>query len=157
MKIILIQDCSNLGKTGKILEVKTGYARNFLFPQKIAILATEKNINQLKLIKEKKEKQLQDEREKLKILSDKLSKHSINISVKTGETGKLFGVVTKEDIITAINAVSDIKISKEDIVLEEGIKETGVFTVETILKSEKFPEITTTTKIKVWIVGDKNA
>jgi len=155
MKVILKQDLEKLGRTGDIKDVKPGFARNFLFPKGLAVPATEKNIEILKLEKEKIKKAKDIEIKKIKELAEKISKLSLNINVKVGETGKMFGTVTKEDIVDSIKKTIDIDIDKQDILLEEPIKEIGVYNVEIKIKSKKFPEdVSEVARVKVWVVEE---
>jgi len=155
MKVILKQDVEKLGKSGDIKDVKTGFARNFLFPKGLAIPATEKNVEILKLEKEKIKKAKDVELKKIKELAEKISKTSLNINVKVGESGKMFGTVTKEDLMNSLKKETELDIDKQDILLEEPIKETGIYNVEIKIKSKKFPEdISEIARVKVWVVGE---
>lgn len=155
MKVILKQDLEKLGRTGDIKDVKPGFARNFLFPKGLAVPATEKNIEILKLEKEKIKKAKDIEIKKIKELAEKISKTSLNINVKVGESGKMFGTVTKEDLMNSLKKETELDIDKQDILLEEPIKETGIYNVEIKIKSKKFPEdISEIARVKVWVVGE---
>jgi len=154
MKIILIKDYENLGKKGNIIEVKDGFARNFLIPQKIAVIANQHNLKVFQHQQELLEKNKEKERKNLKELAEKLSQHSFNIQVKTGTSGKLFGNVTKDDIYKAIVNEFKIKIDKHNILLKEDIKEIGIYTVDLKLESSKYPEISETAKIKIWVISE---
>lgn len=154
MKVILRKDIKGLGSAGEIKDVKPGYARNYLIPKAFAVLATEENLYKLQLEKEKIEKQKEKEKQHLAELINELTKKSISINAKVGETGKLFGVITKEDIADRIKQQTGVEISKYDILLEEPIKETGIYSVEIKVRSEKFSEIVQTGTVKVWIVGE---
>lgn len=154
MKIILKQDIEKLGKAGDIKDVKPGYARNYLIPKSFAVIATEKNIKLLELEKQHIEKEKGQERKRIEELANNISKKSININVKVGETGRMFGTVTKEDIAEAIKSQVEIEIAKQDVLLEEPIKDTGVYSIEVNVKSDKFPEIYQAAKVKVWVVEE---
>ena len=156
MKVILKQNISGVGKIGDIKEVSAGYARNFLLPNTMALLANKQNMAVVQHAKEVLEKQKGVEKLSLKEFAEKLSKASINISVKTGEGGKLFGSVTKDDIVEQIKKDLGYDIDKKDIVFEDPIKETGLYSVEVKLRSKKFSdEIAESAKIKVWVVEEK--
>ena len=153
MKVILKKDIDNLGHLGDVKEVAEGYARNYLFHKGLVLEATESNLNNLKKQKELIEKKKSDDRLKVKELADGMSKLSINIPVSVGETGKLFGVITKDDIAKAFETDTGKTIDKHDIILDEPIKEIGVYTVEMRIRSEKFPDQKPEiAKIKVWVV-----
>ncbi|MBU0952715.1 MAG: 50S ribosomal protein L9 [Elusimicrobia bacterium] len=156
MKVILKQNISGVGKIGDIKEVSPGHARNYLLPNALALLANDKNLAVVQRAKEVIEKQKGVEKGTLKEFAEKLSKASINIGVKTGEGGKLFGSVTKDDIVEQIKKDLGHDINKKDIVFEDPIKETGLYSVEIKLKSKKFSdEISETVKLKVWVVEKK--
>src|ERR1035438_6245056 len=98
MKIILQKDVKNVGKVGDLVNVATGYARNFLFPRKLAVLAQENNVKEwehLKKVSEQKKKKAQSER---KALLDKLAGVTLTFKLTTGEHDKVFGSVTTTDI-----------------------------------------------------------
>ncbi len=147
MKLILRQDHAKLGKVGDIVDVKDGYARNFLIPRKIAFIATPGNL--LALEEEKKqhvqrEKKEQHQAEKL---SAELEKVSITMKVKVGEDEKLFGSVTAPMIADAL-LEKGITIDKRAILLEEPIKALGIYTLDVKLH----PDVTG--KVKVWVVRE---
>lgn len=147
MKVILCQDIENLGKYGEIIEVKEGYARNYLLPKKFAFPATAQNlkkVEQKKLLEQKlKEKAKNDASQ----LLEELNKKSITVKVKVGESKKMFGVVTAQDISDELEK-QGITIDKKDILLEEPIRELGVYNVDVKLH----PEVVG--KIKVWVVEE---
>ncbi|OGS25185.1 MAG: 50S ribosomal protein L9 [Elusimicrobia bacterium RIFOXYB2_FULL_48_7] len=156
MKVILKENVEKVGKIGDIKEVSAGFARNFLLPKKLALQANKQNMAVIVHEKQVLEKQKVQDRAALKEYAEKLSKASININVKTGEEGKLFGSVTKDDIAEQIKTGLGYDINKKDIVFEDQIKETGLYSVEIRLKSKKFPEdVTETAKMKVWVVEEK--
>ncbi len=155
MKVILKQDLENFGKSGEIKEVKPGYARNYLFPKGIALPATEENLRILKLEKERIEKEKKQELKRIKEIVERINKLSLNINVKVGESGKMFGVVTKEDIMDSVKKEIGIDIDKQDILLDQPIKETGIYNVEIKIRSKKFSEdISEIGRVKIWIVAE---
>jgi large subunit ribosomal protein L9 len=154
MKVILRQDVDKLGKALDVKDVKPGFARNFLFLKNLAYPATEENLKKVKMEKESLENRKKQEKSRLTGLAEKLSGISFNISAQTGDNGRLFGSITKDDIAGAIKKESGIAIDRHDIELEEPIKMTGAYFVDAKLKSDKFPEeISRTVKVKVWVVG----
>jgi len=156
MKIVLNRDIANLGKQGDVKEVKSGYALNYLLPQNLVSVANLQNLTKVKRIRDSAEKYKKIEVDKLKETADILSKHSFNIQVKTGTSGKLFGAITKDDISKTITKTAGISVDKHDISLTDEIKETGIFNIDIKLRSAKFPdEITETARIKLWVVDDK--
>lgn len=147
MKIILRKDFETLGKVGDVVVVKDGYARNFLIPKKIAYTATAsalKAIEEEKLQQARAEKKFVKESEKIKT---ELEKVSVTIPVKVGEDDKLFGSVTSQNIADAISALG-FKIDKKNILLEDTLKNLGVFEVNVKLHTS------VTATIKVWVVKE---
>ncbi len=128
MKVILIADVESIGKRGEIKEVKDGFARNFLFPKKFAIVATQGNLKvwgqQKQAIKKKEDK----ERTEAAGLADKLRGAICIIPVKVGEEDKLFGSVTSQNISDSLTKLG-FEILKRDIELESPIKTLGVHEV----------------------------
>jgi large subunit ribosomal protein L9 len=147
MKIILRQDHHKLGKIGDVIEVKDGYARNFLIPRKIAYAATDGSIIALE-----EEKKQHGDREKrahrnAEKLAKELEKISVTLKVKVGEDEKLFGSVTSQMIADSLQE-KGITIDKRIIELEEPIKALGIYTVNVKLHTE------VTGKVKVWVVTE---
>jgi large subunit ribosomal protein L9 len=147
MKVILKVDVGMLGDKGKVVEVKDGYARNYLFPRRLAVAATAPNIKQLQqeqLIQKRRLEKRKQEAEKLKC---KIDNTSCTIRSKVGPDGKIFGAVTSLQIVQALKE-EGIEIDKHAIILNEPLKELGVFKVDVKLH----PEVIAT--VKVWIVED---
>jgi len=124
MKLLLTQDTEKLGKMGDIVNVKDGYARNYLIPRKLGILATEKNIKAAENAAEKQAIRDAKKRENMTALADQLNKLTIKFTLKAGEDDKLFGSVTSQMIAEAI-ATKGYKIDKKEIDLQEPIKHVG--------------------------------
>ncbi len=128
MKIILKTDVKQLGQMGDLLEVKDGYARNFLLPKNLAALATRRNVKELehekRLISDKirKEKFFAEEEAK------KIAALSLTIPAKVGEEGKLFGSVSSKDVADAMSEAG-LEIDKRKILLDKPIKEAGTFQI----------------------------
>ena len=144
MKIILKKDFPHLGREGEIKEVKDGYARNFLIPRGIAILATPGAINALKASEEKRKKKLEQKNKALRELAEKISQLTLSFTRTKNEEGNMFGSVTKNDIIKALKAVN-VEIEKDSIVLPTPLKEFGVFDIKVVLS----PDIVTTFKVNI--------
>lgn len=129
MRVILREDAANLGKSGELVSVKPGYARNYLIPQGVAVLATERNVKQLehqkKIIAARNAKLLKDSQS----VADKLASLTVKISRQSGEDGKLFGSVGTRDIEEAVSKLG-VTIDRKKINLGEAIKHTGEFNVE---------------------------
>lgn len=145
MQVILQEDIVNLGKAGDVVNVREGYGRNFLLPQKKAQLANSKNLKQLehqkKVVSAKQAKVKKQAME----LSEKLKTVSITIGREAGEEDKLFGSVTVKDISDALRNEGHI-IDRYSIDLKEPIKQLGIFDVAVKLH----PEVVGI--VKVWVV-----
>ena len=135
MEVILLQDLANLGFKGDIVKVRDGYGRNYLLPQKIAIIANAANKKQLA------ETQKQQAHKAAKLLADaealaaKLAETVIELKVKANEDGKIFGTVTTQNIADAL-AAQEIIIDKKVITLVEPIKQVGEYTAQARLHRE---------------------
>ncbi len=130
MKVILLQDVKSLGKKGDIVEVSKGYARNFILPKKLGVEATGKNINDLKLQKANQEKIAAENLAAAKELADQLSDKSVEIPMKVGDNGKVFGAVSNKEIAAAAKDQLGLEIDKKKISVDEPIKSLGEHTVK---------------------------
>ena len=129
MKVILQKDVKGTGKTGEIVEVKEGFARNYLFPKNLAIVADEAGVNAMNL-KAKAELHKKDqEKKQMQELADKLNGKNFAVKVKCGENGKLFGSVTSKEIADVLRE-QNFEVDKKKIVLDEPIKSLGKSWVE---------------------------
>ena len=124
MKIILLQSHENLGKTGDIINVKPGFARNYLIPNRIGSLATKQNIKSLESFLRSQELKEAKNRVNLEGLSKKLNSLTLKFSVNTGEDDKMFGSITSQMITDELEKQEYI-IDKKEILLEEHIKSLG--------------------------------
>ena len=145
MKVILMDDVKKLGKLGDIVNVKRGYARNFLFPRNLAIEAGGKNLKILEEKKKKRELDIAKEKRNAEELAKKITGFSCTVPVTAGEEDKLFGSVTAEHIAEAFIA-EGLNIDKKQIQLAEPIRKLGIYQIEIKLR----PEVTVSTK--VWVV-----
>ncbi len=125
MKVLLIKDVKGLGKAGEIKEVKDGYGQNFLIGKGFAKHATNEVIKKHQASERKKAEAEANEIEAMKALSSKLDKLQIVITKKLGNTGHLFGAVTKEEIAQALKEQHGIEIDKKHINHKEALKTTG--------------------------------
>ncbi|EKE14444.1 MAG: hypothetical protein ACD_12C00500G0001 [uncultured bacterium] len=129
MKVVLIKDHPSVGKKGDVKEVAAGYARNFLFPRKVAVLASSQEIKRLDHERENEERKTKEKEEELTELKNKLSKTRIIIKVKVNDDLKLFGSLSKKDISEELSRVTGEKIGSEMVVLKEPIKRLGEYKV----------------------------
>ena len=130
MKVILLQDIKNVGKKDEIINANDGYARNFLFPKKLAIEANKDNLLKLQAKKDSKVHKKNLEIEEFKKQAEKISKLTLELKVKAGGNGKIFGGVTSKEISEELNKQYKIQVDKKKIVLKETIKNIGRFTVD---------------------------
>ena len=147
MKVILRKNFDQLGKIGDLVEVKNGYARNFLLPRQIAYIATKGNIRALEEEKLQVAKKEVKELDAAKILATELENVSITIPVKVGEEDKIFGSVTSQNISDALKEKS-YDIDKRKIDLEEPIKALGIYSVNIKLHQEVIAVV------KTWVVRE---
>jgi large subunit ribosomal protein L9 len=129
MKVILIQDVDNLGKIGDNVNVKNGYARNFLIPKKLALFANDQNMKSIDSMIKQQELKNAKERSNLESLAKVINKVTLKFELKAGEEGKLFGSVTSQMISDEL-AKQDLSVDKKEIILEEPIKEIGKHKVD---------------------------
>jgi len=115
MKVILTQDIKGTGKKDQIIEVSDGYARNFLFPRKLALEATAANLNSVKNLKAAEAHRKDEEKKEALVLAEKMKGLVVDVPVKAGENGKLFGAVTNQEVATALQKQHGIEIDKRKI------------------------------------------
>jgi len=130
MKVILLCDVKGQGKKDQIIEVSDGYARNFLFPQKKAILADAKATNELKNKEISKQFKISEERKAALELAEKIKKTNIEIKMEHGQDNRLYGSVTAKDIADELKRALKVDIDKRKITLKEPIKAYGTYTVD---------------------------
>ena len=145
MKVILLENVDRLGKSGELVSVKEGYARNFLIPNKKAKLATPGNMKVLEVIKKKEAAELAKEVEVARALANRIANLSLTIGVQAGDEEKLFGSVTADSVSDALKD-EGITIDKKEIVIEEPIKKLGVYQVTV----KVHPEVKAS--LRLWIV-----
>lgn len=129
MKVVLLQDVKAQGKKDQIIEVSDGYAQNFLIKKGLARQVNAQAINEVSQRKAAEQRRLEIEKQEAKDLYDKLNGASINVKVKCGESGKLFGSVTSKEIAENLNE-QGFAIDKKKIVLKENLKLLGTTQVD---------------------------
>ena len=130
MKVILTEDVKGVGKKDEIINANDGYARNFLFPKKLAVEANAKNMSLLQGRKDSANFKKEKEMEYANSLKEKLSKIMLTVKVKAGENGKIFGSITSKEICVELKKQKNIEIDKKKVNLKEPIKELGTFTID---------------------------
>jgi len=145
LKVILTQYQEKLGDVGDLVNVKAGYANNYLIPQNIALIATKGNINQMKLVKKAALKVEAKNIEEADNIVKNLGDLTLRFIVKTGEEGKLYGSITNKDLAEKIMKDKSIEVDRKKIDLREHIKELGEYDVDIKL----YKEIKARTKVIV--------
>ena len=145
MEVILTQDVEGLGKAHDVVEVKNGFARNFLLPKGLVLSATPKNLRELAEREKRKAVAAEKEKKQAGELALKLNSVSINVAMATNEEDRLYGSVTGTDIANALKE-EGFDIGADKILLNEPIKNLGIYDVTVDLH----PEVKA--KIKAWIV-----
>jgi large subunit ribosomal protein L9 len=147
MEVILKTDVANLGKALDIVRVKDGYARNYLIPRKLAVLATRGNKVMIEKNREKMEAIVAKERAESQVLANNLSEVSVSISRKIIEGEKIFGSVSAGDIADQLKS-QGFRVEKRQIILAEAIKQLGVYTITVRLDTG------IESRVKVWVVEE---
>lgn len=136
MKVILTQDVKAQGKKGQIVNVSDGYARNFLFPKGLAVVADAKAMADIKNKEAAQQHRIEVEREEARELAKKLEPVVIKLKLQAGPDGRLFGSVTSKDIAEELEKLTGIKLDKKKIMLDDPIKSFGTYSVDVKLYTE---------------------
>ncbi|HEX3031548.1 MAG TPA: 50S ribosomal protein L9 [Bacillota bacterium] len=145
MRVILQQDVKNMGKKGAVIEVAEGYARNYLFPRKLAVEATAGQLKEVEMknaAEARKQQQIEDEARQL---AEKLQELNVKVTTKTGEGGRLFGSITNKDISEVLAKKHNLNIDKKKLELKDTIKSLGSYQVQVKLH----PKVHTTLMVQV--------
>lgn len=145
IQLMLIQGVEHLGKSGDVVEVKPGFANNYLLPEGLAIVATD---HHKRMVEKHRSKLLELEKQRvvgLRGLADQISKQSINVEANANDEGHLYGSVGATEIISALKA-NGFTITADQVKLEGVLKELGLYTVKIQLHQE------IVTELKVWVV-----
>ena len=145
MKVLLLADVKGQGKKDQIVEVSDGYARNFLFPKKLAVVADARVISESKSKEEARQYKLREEKAAAKALADKLGEITVTITASSGGDGRLYGSITSKDIAEKLMQQHKIEIDKRKLVLSENIKAYGTYNIDV----KVYPEITAKLKVVV--------
>ena len=147
MKVVLLKDVPGKGKKDEIVSVSDGYARNFLFPRKLAAEADAKILNDIKNKEAAKARRIELEKQAARETAEKLQSVLVKITIQSGADGKLYGSVGTKDIAEALASQHGVEIDKRKIVLDSPIKAYGTYTVDVKL----YPEIAG--KLNVLVCG----
>ena len=128
MEVILCQDVASLGKTGDVVKVKDGYARNYLIPRQTAMAATKENLKNIAKVKAKLAVVDDANRKEAQGVAEKLAKVSCTITVEVNDQEKLYGAVSDADILRALEQ-EGFKFERKDLALDKPVEELGIFEV----------------------------
>lgn len=145
MKVILLEDVLKVGKKGEVVEAKTGYARNFLIPNKLAVEATKGNLKKLEDEKANAKEEAAYQLSQAEAIGRELKDKIVTIKSKAGDGGKLFGTLTNKEVAEAISSEFNIELDKRKITLEDKIKTLGTYPV--LLKLH--PEVKVEIRVKI--------
>ncbi len=129
MKVVLLADVKGLGKKGELCNASDGYARNFLFPKKLAVEANATAMNELKNREESKAHHIAEERKAAQDIADKINGKEVVIKAKAGSSGKLFGAVTAKEIALAVKEAFGVEVDRRKMQVAD-IKQFGEYTAE---------------------------
>ncbi len=130
MKVVLLQDVKALGKKGELVNTSDGYARNFLFPKKLAKEANAQAMNELKNAEESKAFKIKTDTENAKKTAELLKDKTVKIQAKAGQGGKLFGKVTAKEVSEHLKSQFGVDVDKRKIVIDGDIKAFGTYKAE---------------------------
>lgn len=133
MKLILNSDVKSLGRKGDVVDVAKGYARNYLLPKKLAIVATSSNLKFAEKLQAKREMQAQANDELAESIKAALADAKIVISQNTTDEGTLYAAISDEQIVDAIETFSGFRLETEQVVAENQVKEIGLHTISVVL------------------------
>ena len=148
MKVLLIKDVYNLGRAGEVKKVADGYARNFLLPQKLAVMATGGAVKQVEKIKAAAAKQRELLNAELSELSGQIDGLELSFMAKVGETGRLYGSITQQMIVDAINEKIHVNVDRHQVE-SQPLREVGDHIVKVRLTYDLIPEV------KVTVMGEE--
>jgi large subunit ribosomal protein L9 len=149
MKVMLVKDVYKLGRAGDVKKVADGYGRNFLLPQGLAVLATAGALKQTEKIRKQAEIRRTELNSELKDLATQISAVVLNFAAKAGETGKLYGSITTQDVATAISEQTRYEVKKQQVDMQP-IRTLGEFKARIRLTMDLVPEV----KIIVYREGE---
>jgi len=146
MQVILLETIKNLGDLGAVVDVRSGYGRNFLIPQGKALPATKDNLAEVEQRRAELEKHAAEQLAAAQERGEKLNEASVTVSSKAGDEGKLFGSVGTRDIAEAITAATGVEVEKSEVKLPHGaLRNTGEYEIDVVLHAD----VTVTIKLTV--------
>lgn len=145
MKVILLEDVKSIGKKNEVVNISDGYARNVIFKKNLGVEATKKNLNDLKLRQQNDEKVAAEKLAAAQAFAKEIAEKSVEISIKVGQDGRVFGSVSTKEIAAAANEQLNYDLDKKKMQLKEPIKNTGTYMVPVRLH----PKVTAELKVIV--------
>jgi large subunit ribosomal protein L9 len=142
MKVLLLRDQDKLGKAGDVKNVADGYARNYLLPRGLAVLATPSALKQAETIRKAEEKRRAQLHAEAQAVANQLAGTTLTFRALAGETGKLYGSITAHDIVEAIQREKGIELDKRKVELREPLRSLGTHTVSVRLATDLAPTVT---------------
>ncbi|QIA28101.1 50S ribosomal protein L9 [Thermaerobacter sp. PB12/4term] len=142
MKVVLLQDVKGLGRKGDIKDVADGYARNFLLPKGLAREATREVLNQIQQQEAARQRRARQELEQARSLAHRLDGRAVEVRARAGESGRLFGSVTSQDVVEALARTFGVKIDRKRVELPEPLRQLGSYDVVLRLHPEVTCRIT---------------
>ena len=136
MKVLLLQDVKGQGKKDQIVDVSDGYARNFLFPKKLAVVADNKALNEARNKEASKQYKIDTEKATARAIADQLAAVVVKFNVNAGADGRLYGSITSTDIAEALQKQHNITVDKRKIVMPDPIKAYGTYPFDVRLYTE---------------------
>ncbi len=142
MRVIFLEDIPHVASTGDVKEVKTGYARNYLLPRKLAVAATSQELARLESIRKVGLERLSKLKEGAQALAERLESASVVLKVRSGPTGRLYGAVTNAMVAQELSTMMEVEIDRRDVQLEDTIHELGTFQARVRLHPELTASVT---------------
>ncbi len=148
MKVIFLQDVSNVARAGEIKEVADGYGRNFLIPRNLALLASPSVISMAKMQRRIEEHKQDADTAKLVEMAEQIEGKEVNLQARAGSKERLYGAITASDIASELESTTGIAVDKRKIELDEPIRQIGSYEVPIRLTKDIIPRIKVTVKEK---------
>ena len=145
MQVILLEDVKSLGKKGEVVKVSDGYAKNMLIPKKLGVEATQKNLNELKNQQKRDGIIAQQQLDEAKAFGERIGKETVQLTMKAGEGGRVFGSISSKEIVTAAKQQFGLDIDKKKLQMPEPIKSFGTYEIPVKLHQQ----VTATLKVSV--------
>ncbi len=142
MKVLLLRDHDKLGRAGDVKNVADGYARNYLLPRGLAVLATSGALKQAETVRRAEEKRRAQLQAEAQAMANQLTGTTLTFRALAGETGKLYGSITAHDIVEAIQRAKGIELDKRKVELREPLRSLGTHTVSIRLATDLAPTVT---------------